>query len=232
MISSTSDLSDFDGFAAAFESRAIEPEVKKPGTVLGEALGAYIGTLVDFKEEDSEIFTDYTWKKFTEDVDDELEALRQTVTEQYTQILHDTESIMMRALKSYVETGDYETYQKTVESSMTLLKNEFSLKFTETTKSIQDVNGDLQETRTVLSKHFDFTLEDGLVIKAGPNTLSLQLDNDLISFQKNGQQFGWWDGVDFHTGNIVIAVNERAQFGSFAFVPRSNGSLDFLKVGD
>ena len=72
---------------------------------------------------------------------------------------------------------------------------------------------------------------DGLAIKAGEGTMSLRIDNDLIIFEKNGQQFGHWDGVDFHTGNIVIEVTERAQFGNFAFVPRSNGSLSFLKVG-
>lgn len=38
------------------------------------------------------------------------------------------------------------------------------------------------------------------------------------------------DGVDFHTGNIVVDVNERAQFGNFAAIPRSNGSLSWLKV--
>jgi hypothetical protein len=61
--------------------------------------------------------------------------------------------------------------------------------------------------------------------------MQLTLDNDMIIFKRNGEQFGWWDGVDFHTGNIVINVNERAQFGNFAMVPRSNNSLSFLKVG-
>ena len=50
-------------------------------------------------------------------------------------------------------------------------------------------------------------------------------------FKKNGVQFGLWDGENFYTGNIIIGVNERAQFGNFAFVPRSDGSLSFLKVG-
>jgi hypothetical protein len=53
----------------------------------------------------------------------------------------------------------------------------------------------------------------------------------MISFKKNGQQFGWWDGTDFHTGNIIVDVDERAQFGDFAFIPRSDGSMSFLKVG-
>lgn len=43
--------------------------------------------------------------------------------------------------------------------------------------------------------------------------------------------FGSWDGTDFYTGNIVVRLHERAQFGNFAFVPRSDGSLSFLKVG-
>lgn len=34
----------------------------------GETLGAWIGTLVDFNKKDSTTFSDYTWKKFTEDV--------------------------------------------------------------------------------------------------------------------------------------------------------------------
>jgi hypothetical protein len=52
----------------------------------------------------------------------------------------------------------------------------------------------------------------------------------MISFKKGGQQFGWWDGTDFHTGNIIVDVDERAQFGNFAFIPRADGSLMFLKV--
>ena len=41
----------------------------------GETLGAWIGTLVDFNEADSNTFSDYAWKKFTEDVDDDIEKL-------------------------------------------------------------------------------------------------------------------------------------------------------------
>lgn len=69
-----------------------------------------------------------------------------------------------------------------------------------------------------------------ITLGGGKNAMSLTFDNDKISFQKNGNQFGWWDGVDFHTGNIRIDVTERAQFGNFAFVPRSDGSLSFLKI--
>lgn len=74
--------------------------------------------------------------------------------------------------------------------------------------------------------------EPSIRIGAGKESMSLSLRNDVISFEKNGTQFGWWDGINFHTGNVVVDVTERAQFGNYAMVPRSDGSLSFLKVTD
>lgn len=197
----------------------------------GEDLGAYIGTLVDFVEADSTNFDDYTWKKFTEDVDEELEEIRQTFTEQITSVVQNTETIIFSALERYVETSNFEEFQKTVEAELQVMADNITLRFTEATEHIENVNGDLQQTNELLAKHFEFTV-DGLTIKAGEGAMNLRIDNDLISFEKNGQQFGHWDGVDFHTGNIIIDVNERAQFGNFAAVPRASGNLSWLKVRD
>ena len=96
---------------------------------------------------------------------------------------------------------------------------------------IDGVNQELNNTNSNLAKYFEFT-SDGLIIKSGEGQMQLHLDNDIIRFTKNGEQFGWWDGINFHTGNICIDVYERAQFGNFAFVPRSDGSMSFLKVDD
>jgi hypothetical protein len=95
--------------------------------------------------------------------------------------------------------------------------------------TISGVDEKVDGIKSDIYKHFSFS-EDGLVISAGENQMSIRIDNDLIIFEKNGVFFGWWDGIDFHTGNIAIDVTERAQFGNFAFVPRSDGSLSFLKV--
>ena len=157
---------------------------------------------------------------------------KQMVLTESTSVINTCNEIILAALKSYVETGNFEEYKKTVETSLELLADEMSIKFSETISELENVNGDLKETITTLNKHFDFSLENGLVIKTGANQMQLQLDNDIIRFIKNGIQFGWWDGVDFHTGNIIVDLNERAQFGNFAFVPRSDGSLSFLKVRD
>lgn len=100
-----------------------------------------------------------------------------------------------------------------------------------TIDDLQEENEKLREKLSQYEKYFSFT-ENGFSISdaGGQNRAELLLDSGIISFKKNGETYGWWDGVDFHTGNIVVEVNERAQFGNFAFIPRSDGSLSFLKV--
>lgn len=160
---------------------------------------------------------------------DEIAQLPQSFQEQVTSAIQSAEAIIFSALDRYVDTSNFEEYKKTVEAEMQVMADNITLHFTEATQRIEDVNGDLQQTNETISKHFEFTT-GGLAIKAGEGTMTLRLDNDIIIFEKNGQQFGHWDGVDFHTGNIIIEVNERAQFGNFAAVPRASGNLSWMKV--
>lgn len=169
-------------------------------------------------------------KNELKEVSEQTSVVQQTVLEQRTAVMNDCEKIILSALESYVETGNYNEFKKTVETQLEILADNISMNFTITTENINNVAGDLQAEVTQRKKHITFS-ENGITIGAGENAMTLELDNNMIKFKKNGQQFGWWDGVDFHTGNIVVDVNERAQFGNFAFIPRSDGSLMFLKVG-
>lgn len=128
-----------------------------------------------------------------------------------------------------------ESFQSKAESDLSLLSDSMTLSFQKTEQSISDINGAVSSQEEKLQKYFVFN-ENGLTIKAGGGEMLLVLNNDKIEFYRGEMleenRFGWWDGVTFYTGNIEIGVNERARFGDFAFVPRSNGSLSFLKVGD
>lgn len=73
-------------------------------------------------------------------------------------------------------------------------------------------------------------IDGGITLGKGDSAIQLRLESNKILFQKNGITFGYWDGENFHTGNIYIDVNERAQLGNFAFVPRSNHAMSFFKV--
>ena len=218
------------GFSATYPLMELEPNILDPGDTT-ITMGATVKTASDLANGNNSANQEKNDQQQIElnKQDQAIKDLAETTETKITQAIQTAESIIFSALESYVKTSDYEEYKKTVSSELEILADRISLNFEQTTEQIEDVNGDLQKTVEKLQKHFDFGI-DGLGIRAGENAMTLTLDNDLVIFKKNGQPFGWWDGVDFHTGNIVIDVTERAQFGSFAFVPRSNGSLDFLKV--
>lgn len=149
---------------------------------------------------------------------------------QTTQVINDCNEIILAALESYVETSNLEEYKETVSTQLQILSDEILMKFTTMTEHIVNVDGDLQEKFTEIYKYISFA-DGNITLGSNENAITLTIENDMIVFKKNGLQFGWWDGVDFHTGNIVVEVNERAQLGNFAFIPRTDGSLMFLKVG-
>lgn len=175
------------------------------------------------------------WTEAPEDIDKSIDdlsnELHTEITKQTAQAIVTSEGMFVTTLESYVELDEYNDFKNTVESEFSVQADQIEMKFDSATNKVNEIDSDLQDTKDKWNKRFVFT-EDGLTIKAGENSMEIVIDNDIIFFRKNGQSFGWWDGIDFHTGNIVVEVNERAQFGGFGFVPRSDGSLMFLKLDD
>ena len=202
-------------------------ELQNCSVMIGSAIGDSF-YIRDIKVERGTVATD--WTPAPEDLGASVDVVKQTMLEQNTTVLNDAEKIIMSALERYVETSNYEEFKQTVETQLEVIAGQITMNFTTTTEQITDVNGDLQAKFAELYKYISFS-EDGITIGGSESGITLNLDNDGIKFSKNGVAFGRWDGNDFYTGNIVVEVNERAQFGNFAFIPRTDGSLAFLKVG-
>ena len=166
----------------------------------------------------------------------EIKADYQLNIAQAVQATEQTLSSMISQTSDAIRSEVSQTYAtndqllEAVSTTMTQLSDQFLFEFS-TLKALVDENdAEAREQLTEIHKYISF--KDGSIqLGASDSAITLTIENDMIVFRKNGVQFGWWDGVDFHTGNIVVEVNERAQFGNFAFIPRSNGSLSFLKVG-
>lgn len=131
---------------------------------------------------------------------------------------------------SYLAKDDYTQAQSELTeklSEVTQTASSLDIKFTQkVTETDKEMNTKFNEFYKMIN-----IAENGISIGGGANAMLLTVDNDNgIIFSRGGVPFGWWDGENFHTGNIVVEVNERAQFGNFAYVPRSDGSLSFLKI--
>lgn len=176
------------------------------------------------------------WSPAPEDTNDAIgdlgEDIREEMSDQRTEILQTSKGVFMSALEDYVLTSEYDTFKQTSEARMDVMSDEISMNFETTSSQITEVDGEMQSKFAEIGKHITFSTS-GITISSGENDISLELDNNAgIVFRKNGVAFGMWNGVDFYTGNIVVEVNERAQFGNFGFVPRSDGSLSFLKLAE
>ena len=175
------------------------------------------------------------WSPAPEDHDQAvLDATNQTniaIKEQTDAVRDSCESMIGDATKDLATNDNLESFKEIVESRFLVEKDEIAMEFYAAYETINGVSGTVNDKFTELYKYITFD-ENGITIGSGDSAITLQLDNKAgIIFKKDGKQFGLWDGTDFYTGNIVVRVEERAQLGNFAYIPRSDGSLSFLKVG-
>ena len=192
-----------------------------------------VGTIINFlnlKIEKGNQATD--WTPSPEDTEDAISEIRTAMSSQKTDILSSCESIILSALETYVESGEYDEFKQTVSSQLEVLANQITMTFSTVSQQVNDVDGDLQTKFNELYKYITFSGENAITIGSSDSAIKLIIDNDQILFTKDDVTFGSWDGNNFHTGNIIVDVNERAQFGNFAFLPNTDGSLSFVKVGD
>jgi len=161
---------------------------------------------------------------------EEVKNLRAEVVESQTSIVADCNAIILQALERYVETSNYEEFQQTLQTQLSVMSDQILMNFTTVTEQITEVDGDMQSKFTEL---YEWIRIAGGVMTFGSSdsAVTLSLENDSIVFRKNGVQFGSWDGDNFYTGNIVIRLGERFQLGSFAFKPRPDESMMLVWVG-
>lgn len=246
-----SDLTAFGATIAGFTIETLEPEEGEE-TGLGvlysgakatidnmAAPGIYMDSEGQFLVGDSGNYIKWYKNPDGEDfildislVSEAEERLNGVIETEKAEIIATTQGMISSATESYVTNDEYTEFKQTTESSLKQNSKQIEMTFTTTTQQIGDVDSDVQSKFEELYKYIRFSGETAVTIGSGDNSIVLEVDNEKgIIFRKNGVALGLWNGVDFYTGNVVVEVEERAQFGNFAFVPRSDGSLSFLRVG-
>ena len=137
--------------------------------------------------------------------------------------------IMFQVSQTYFTQTGAESLEESLSAALKVKAEDITAEFT---KQVTETDNYATTNFEKLFKYIKFSGETAVSIGSGDSVVTLEVDNETgIVFKRNGVPFGEWDGENFYTGNIVIRLNERAQFGNFAFIPRSDNSLSFLKVG-
>lgn len=155
---------------------------------LGEKPSAWIGQYVDYTEADSENFEDYTWYKFTEDIDDTLSGMQEDISNNKT----DIENTKQDLLEEIDKKANTETVTTIINDVKTLQTSN-----SQTIQILEEIqtNG-VTQVRTENNYTFN---KDGLIIEeTGAKTKGI-FDNkgvDIIDTQGNGTDLLYAGYVD------------------------------------
>lgn len=152
-----------------------------------------------------------------------IEATRLTLS---TLIQQTSDALKLEVAEQYATNGDLES---AISTSMTQLADSFTFQFTQLQTSV-DAND--AEARTQIAEIYKYIrFEDGNIIlgEAG-NEITLRIENDRIRFMDNGAEVAYFSNKQLNVldGNFLHSL----RVGKFAFLPRANGNLSLLKVGE
>lgn len=193
------------------------------------SLGKSFLSLIDTNQNDQSVINDQiieSGERIRKDVTDEI---NQESQRSMTEILQSCEAMIQTATAEYVRTGDFTTYQQTISTQFEQTAEQITMKFTEATRQIEDVNGDLQQKYNERMKYIRF-VDGNIILGEEGNEITLTIENDRMTFKQNGQDVAWFEDDKFHVADGEFTVS--AQIGQFAFKPNVGGNLSFRKVGD
>lgn len=150
-----------------------------------------------------------------------------------TSIQQTADNILLSASEAYYTKGETDNLVSEQATELNIYKDEVELKFTQYSANLEDLEANTDVRFTNIDKYIRF-IDGAIELGNNENPLTLTIENDKIAFRRNGEIISYWDmnNENFLIGNIYVETNKEARFGNFAFKPRENGSLSFVKVGD
>lgn len=153
-------------------------------------------------------------------------AVQETKTTLETLIQQTSESIMLEVSQTYAKGGDIESM---VSTTMKQLADSFTFEF-ETLKAAVDENdAEARQQFDTIYKYIRFENGNILLGESG-NALVLRIENDRISFLDGGAEVAYFSNKQLYVldGHFLNSM----RVGKFAFLPRENGNLSLVMVGD
>lgn len=163
----------------------------------GEKPSAYIGQYTDYIEKDSSNFEDYTWYKFTEDIDDTLADLNSRTNNNQT------------ALNNAIDDINKKFDDYAPKTTITEIKKEVSTALTDSAFSITAVNEIKENGVSKLKTDKGFTFNDaGLTIDSSDSKTRFNADTDaIVVVDKSNNNELLFAGYDENLKRSVLRVD-------------------------
>lgn len=155
------------------------------------------------------------------------------VTSFGSKLVETVEKKLEERYKDVVTTKDLEKLEERIsyktEETAEGLKQTFTTQVKDTQTTLE---GDVSSRFERLESYIRYFSEDGTAyIELGEeySDLKLRLANKKIYFSENGIEFAYMSKSQLFITDVTVL--KRLIIGKFAFIPRENGNLSFIKVG-
>lgn len=142
-----------------------------------------------------------------------------------------SESILLTVEESYYTKGETDALVGQVSTEIQQTSEGVNIRFSSVQRNIDDVAAVADARYASLQSYIQMA---GGAITLGEvgNEVTLKIENDRIGIYSNGVIITYWTAQDFVSPKTLrIPVGGRLILGDFAYIPRSNGSLDFTWIG-
>lgn len=189
----------------------------------GEDIGKYIGILVDTTEKDSDVFDDYTWKLWTEDVAEELVELQQQLQGNIDNVNEELQgkigktSTELKDLISSEIAGVNGTIEE-IKSVASQIKDQYN--------QIQaNIEAQINDYKADLGQYLAYN-ENGLTLGAKTSDFKTVIDNNGMYFKQDDTIVSYVNNSQLYIPNAVI--ENTLILGNFFFAPGEEGGFSLV----
>lgn len=158
-------------------------------------------------------------------------AIREVEQRNSSAIEQSSETILLTVTEGYYTKDQTDQLVGQVSTQIQQTAEGINIQFTSLAQDIDDVHAGADAKFAALQSYIRMAGGNITLGEVG-NEITLTIENDRIGIYSNGVPITYWTAQDFVSPKTLrIPVGGRLILGDFAFIPRSNGSLDFTWIG-
>lgn len=156
-----------------------------------------------------------------------IAAAVEETKQSFNSLIQQTSELIKLEVSESFATNDEVT--EMVTTSMTQLSDSFNFLFTNLEQTVSENDANARAQFTEIESYIRF--EDGdIILGESGNSITLRIENDRITFIDEGAEVAYFSNKHLVVldGNFLHSL----QIGKFTLLPRANGNLSMLKVGE
>jgi hypothetical protein len=168
-----------------------------------------------------QIQSDYVTNQSVQDVRSSLVTLASSIEQT-------AEAVRIEVAQNFTSKGELDTYKSQVSTQFTQTATDYTFLFNQLEQYLSTLDDETQTQFNEITKYIRF-VNGNIVLGEVGNQITLVIQNDRIGFLQNGSEVAYFSNnrLYVYDGQFINSL----RLGNFSFIPRSNGSLDFKKVG-